>query len=194
MITLQRAYDPSSRADGTRLLVERLWPRGVSKKKLHLDAWLAVFGPAAAWFAWQAIRERVRQHSAQSCWTHPAPHAVECAAMVYMLWPARPGGLDHALAMAGMSSAGPSPNPALALVLSLFMLGYILWTADQLTAAKLRGTTAAGKPLASATTVATAVSGGPADASAIAVLASRAAAFSKIAMAAAMAYMLIAMA
>jgi len=38
MITLKRAYDPVSDTDGTRLLVERLWPRGVSKAKLRVDA------------------------------------------------------------------------------------------------------------------------------------------------------------
>jgi len=40
MITPKRAYDPISRSDGTCFLVERLWPRGLSKAKLHLDAWL----------------------------------------------------------------------------------------------------------------------------------------------------------
>ena len=34
MITLKRAYDAVSRTDGTRFLVERLWPRGISKAKL----------------------------------------------------------------------------------------------------------------------------------------------------------------
>ena len=38
MITLKRAYDSVSRTDGTRFLVERLWPRGVSKAKLRVDA------------------------------------------------------------------------------------------------------------------------------------------------------------
>ena len=40
MIKLKRAYDPISRTDGTRFLVERLWPRGLTKAKLHVDAWL----------------------------------------------------------------------------------------------------------------------------------------------------------
>ena len=40
MLKLKRAYDPVSHTDGTRLLVERLWPRGLSKAKLHVDAWL----------------------------------------------------------------------------------------------------------------------------------------------------------
>ena len=40
MLKLKRAYDPVSHTDGTRLLVERLWPRGLSKAKLHVDVWL----------------------------------------------------------------------------------------------------------------------------------------------------------
>jgi hypothetical protein len=47
--------------------------------------------------------------------------------MLYMLLPSKP-----AMRMPGMSGPGPSANPALTLVLALFMLGYILWTADQL--------------------------------------------------------------
>jgi hypothetical protein len=95
-------------------------------------AWRAVFAAAAAWFAWQAIRARGRAAGARC--PHPAPHAVECAAMVYMLLPAgsrlsarRPG-----MAMPGMSGATAAGNPALTLVLALFMLGYILWTIDRL--------------------------------------------------------------
>lgn len=46
MITLKRAYEPVSRADGTRFLVERLWPRGISKASLRVDAWLKEAGPS----------------------------------------------------------------------------------------------------------------------------------------------------
>jgi uncharacterized protein YeaO (DUF488 family) len=38
MICLKWIYDPASDDDGVRFLVERLWPRGVKKKDLHLDA------------------------------------------------------------------------------------------------------------------------------------------------------------
>ena len=38
MIKLKRAYDPVSKTDGRRFLVERLWPRGLTKAKLHVDA------------------------------------------------------------------------------------------------------------------------------------------------------------
>ena len=66
MIRLKRAYDAMSRSDGTRFLVERLWPRGVSKAALQLDAWLKEVGPSTAlrkWFShdpekWREFRRR----------------------------------------------------------------------------------------------------------------------------------------
>ena len=47
MVTLKRVYDPVSRTDGRRFLVERLWPRGLSKERLHLTAWLKEAGPSS---------------------------------------------------------------------------------------------------------------------------------------------------
>ena len=52
MLTLKRAYEPASRSDGTRLLVERLWPRGLSKAALRVDAWLKDAGPSTALRQW----------------------------------------------------------------------------------------------------------------------------------------------
>jgi uncharacterized protein YeaO (DUF488 family) len=40
MIKLKRAYEAASPGDGVRILVERLWPRGVSKQKARIDFWL----------------------------------------------------------------------------------------------------------------------------------------------------------
>ena len=45
-IQIKRAYDPPSRTDGMRVLVDRLWPRGLSKEKLKLDAWLKDLAPS----------------------------------------------------------------------------------------------------------------------------------------------------
>jgi uncharacterized protein YeaO (DUF488 family) len=52
MVKLKRVYDPVSRTDGTRFLVERLWPRGLSKERLHLTAWLKEVGPSTALRQW----------------------------------------------------------------------------------------------------------------------------------------------
>lgn len=45
-LALKRAYDPSSKADGDRILVDRLWPRGVSKEKLDIREWLKDVAPS----------------------------------------------------------------------------------------------------------------------------------------------------
>jgi uncharacterized protein YeaO (DUF488 family) len=45
-IRLKRAYDPPSRDDGTRILVDRLWPRGISKEKAALDQWMKEIAPS----------------------------------------------------------------------------------------------------------------------------------------------------
>jgi uncharacterized protein YeaO (DUF488 family) len=66
MLKLKRAYEPKSQSDGTRLLVERLWPRGLSNAELRIDAWLKDVGPSTAlrqWFnhdpdKWPAFRAR----------------------------------------------------------------------------------------------------------------------------------------
>jgi uncharacterized protein YeaO (DUF488 family) len=46
MILLKRAYIKPSKADGFRILVDRLWPRGMSKEKEHLDLWLKDIAPS----------------------------------------------------------------------------------------------------------------------------------------------------
>jgi uncharacterized protein YeaO (DUF488 family) len=52
MLKLKRAYEPVSKADGTRFLVERLWPRGLSKARVHVDAWAKDVGPSTELRKW----------------------------------------------------------------------------------------------------------------------------------------------
>lgn len=66
MIRLKRAYDSASKSDGTRYLVERLWPRGVKKDSLQVEAWLKDVAPTTElrkWFShepakWPEFRRR----------------------------------------------------------------------------------------------------------------------------------------
>ena len=68
MLKLKRAYERASREDGRRILVERLWPRGIRKASLQLDAWLKEVAPTAAlrqWFShdpkkWDEFQRRYR--------------------------------------------------------------------------------------------------------------------------------------
>ena len=65
-IGLKRAYEPAAEGDGYRVLVDRVWPRGITKDTLRIDAWLKDLAPSTAlrkWFAhdpkkWQEFRER----------------------------------------------------------------------------------------------------------------------------------------
>ncbi len=59
MIKLKRAYEKPSRADGERVLVERLWPRGLSKERAALDLWLKEAAPSPnlrQWFGHDPAR------------------------------------------------------------------------------------------------------------------------------------------
>ena len=52
MIKLKRAYESASKDDGLRILVERLWPRGVSKQKAQIDLWLKELAPSSELRQW----------------------------------------------------------------------------------------------------------------------------------------------
>jgi uncharacterized protein YeaO (DUF488 family) len=66
MITMKRAYEPASKGDGYRVLVDRLWPRGISKAKAQIDAWEKDIAPSAElrnWYGhdpakWPEFRKR----------------------------------------------------------------------------------------------------------------------------------------
>ena len=66
MIHLKRVYDASSRDDGLRILVERLWPRGLTKARAAVDLWVKDVAPSPGlrkWFGhdparWKQFRQR----------------------------------------------------------------------------------------------------------------------------------------
>lgn len=73
-LRLKRVYEPVARGDGVRVLVDRLWPRGLSKKKAAVDHWMKDVAPSAElrkWFGhdpdrWLEFKRRykseLRQH------------------------------------------------------------------------------------------------------------------------------------
>ena len=78
-LRIKRVYEPSDDEDGKRILVDRLWPRGLSKKRAHVDAWLKDVAPSPElrrWFGhdpdkWNEFRRRYRAELENS------PEAVE---------------------------------------------------------------------------------------------------------------------
>lgn len=65
-VAIKRVYEPRSASDGARVLVDRLWPRGLSKQAAALDAWLKELAPSnelRKWYhahpeQWSKFRER----------------------------------------------------------------------------------------------------------------------------------------
>lgn len=51
-ISIKRAYEPASERDGTRVLVDRIWPRGVSKDEARIDLWLKDIAPSKELRTW----------------------------------------------------------------------------------------------------------------------------------------------
>jgi uncharacterized protein YeaO (DUF488 family) len=74
MLKVKRIYEPAEKADGFRVLVDRLWPRGVSKERAALDLWAKDIAPSTAlrkWFGhdpkrWESFKDKyereLREH------------------------------------------------------------------------------------------------------------------------------------
>ena len=77
VVKLRRVYDPPSPQDGTRVLVDRIWPRGLTKRRARVDLWLKDIAPSTRlrqWFGhdparWAEFRRRYRAELAGD----PAP-------------------------------------------------------------------------------------------------------------------------
>lgn len=76
-VKLKRAYEPPESGDGKRILIDRLWPRGIKKTEAAIDEWMKEIAPSTElrkWFGhdparWQQFRRRyqseIRQHPEQ---------------------------------------------------------------------------------------------------------------------------------
>lgn len=68
-INIKRVYEPPAKDDGKRILVDRLWPRGLTKEKAAIDLWLKDIAPTTElrkWFGhepdkWQEFQKRYRK-------------------------------------------------------------------------------------------------------------------------------------
>lgn len=74
MVRIKRVYSEPSLRDGIRILIDRVWPRGVTKKRARIDAWRKEFAPSTPlrkWFGpdparWSECRKRYRVELKQS--------------------------------------------------------------------------------------------------------------------------------
>jgi uncharacterized protein YeaO (DUF488 family) len=72
MLKVKRIYDPIAADDGKRILVDRLWPRGIKKEKAHIDEWVKEIAPSnelRKWYShdpakWSEFKKRYKQEIA----------------------------------------------------------------------------------------------------------------------------------
>lgn len=73
-VRLKRAYEPAAPADGRRVLIDRLWPRGVTKARAAIDHWMKEIAPSTElrkWFGhdparWEDFRRRYAEQIRQN--------------------------------------------------------------------------------------------------------------------------------
>lgn len=97
MIKLRRIYDPAESDDGIRILVERLWPRGLSKEKAAVDLWARDIAPSTElrkWYShdpekWGEFRDRYFQELKRNPDVQEILHIVEKNGNVTFLYASR---------------------------------------------------------------------------------------------------------
>lgn len=109
MIRVKRVYDPAGPRDGRRVLVDRLWPRGVGKEALRLDGWLKEVAPSDGlrkWFAhdpkkWDAFQRRYHAELDRKPEAWQPLLAAASAGTVTLLYSARDDMRNNAVALKG---------------------------------------------------------------------------------------------
>lgn len=115
---IRRVYEPTTPADGTRILVDRLWPRGLSKAALSIALWVKDLAPSTAlrqWFAhdpakWTEFRRRYRAELADKAELLATLRASVNAGPVMLLYAARDERYNHAVVLREVLAKGAASH------------------------------------------------------------------------------------
>jgi uncharacterized protein YeaO (DUF488 family) len=107
-VAVKRVYEPPAKADGQRVLVDRIWPRGVRKKDAELTLWLKEIAPSDAlrkWFGhdperWAEFQERYRAELDANSETVTQLRGLLRAGKVTLLYGAHDEAHNNAVALA----------------------------------------------------------------------------------------------
>lgn len=102
-LRIKRIYEDPEPEDGTRILVDRLWPRGISKNRAHLDAWMKDIAPTSELRKWwghdpatfDAFAARYRDELAQNEQVKKLLDLVQESDAVTLLYAARDPEINH---------------------------------------------------------------------------------------------------
>lgn len=114
-IQVKRVYEAPSPDDGMRVLVDRLWPRGLSKEKAAVDLWLKELAPSTElrkWFGhapekWEEFQQRYRQELVQQPEALQRLSELAAGGPVTLLFGAKEERFNDAVALKAFLLAGP---------------------------------------------------------------------------------------
>ena len=116
MVRVKRIYEAPGNNDGWRVLVDRLWPRGVKKEKAHLDEWMKEIAPSnelRKWFGhkigrWSEFQERYRAELAKNKELVAKLRAIEKShGTITLLFGAKDEEHNQAVVLCGLLQAKP---------------------------------------------------------------------------------------
>jgi uncharacterized protein YeaO (DUF488 family) len=104
-LALKRAYEPPAKGDGSRILVDRLWPRGLSKKKAALDGWMKDVAPSPALRKWfdhkpERFQEFAKRYRAELKANPALEELRDLKGKVTLIYGARDPKINHAVVLA----------------------------------------------------------------------------------------------
>ena len=108
MIKFKRIYEPADKNDGYRVLVDRLWPRGIKKEDAHINLWLKEIAPSTAlrkWFnheseKWDAFRKKYYAELKGNAAVKEMKQAIKEHAITTLLYSARNENYNQAIVLA----------------------------------------------------------------------------------------------
>ncbi len=110
MVQIKRIYEPAEKKDGYRMLIDRLWPRGVKKEAANIDLWLKDIAPTAAlrtWFheapveRWPEFKSKYRNELLKNEAVNELTELIEKHQKVTLLYGAKDEKHNHALILQG---------------------------------------------------------------------------------------------
>ena len=104
-LAIKRAYDPVARSDGARILVDRLWPRGLSKRKADLDGWIKDVAPTPGLRKWfghkpERFQEFSKRYRAELKHNPAVDELRALKGKVTLVYGARDPRINHAVVLA----------------------------------------------------------------------------------------------
>ena len=109
-IRIKRIYEPVETKDGARILIDRLWPRGIKKENAHIDHWMKPVAPSTElrkWFAhdpvkWESFQKKYKEELKKTGALDELISNIKKYKTVTLLYAARDEQHNHAVVLQGL--------------------------------------------------------------------------------------------